>query len=586
MKDTKQNLDAQDSPQKINNFQNKSKYENLIKASSPWKSMMNICLPSILIMIVAASYNVIDKFLAIDFAADDVSVKFAAALVDPNMTAENLINLSTQFAGNIVQLNFAFTIMIGAGTSILFSIKYGSIDKPGMSKTVNNGFATAFLISIVLGLFMWLMVSPATNYFLLNIQANTNEQTPETTAALNELSYQYASVACLMLPFSFLSNVFVYVYRSEGKIPLVSIILFSSIGTNVIFAVIFIKYCHLMLTGAMLATGLSWVTMTLIGFIYSMISKNTYLKFNLYNLLHIDFKYCKDIISLGLTALVNNLSIVFLSVLLTILLGDLDVSNNNLQVLYGAIAPWTFFLTAPASGIYQGSSVLLGYSYGANRMSRYKELMKIVYIFEIIWFITASLLVLCFGGYMIGIFGDHFTSDPNHRWLIVLNYSTFAFAGISYSLITYMRNIKRPGISTLGSSFRAFIVPFVLSLIGYWVTSATNNQYAFFAIYGLSEFFGLIGVYLLFRKELNLYRNYHHDIDINNPDAFVQFEVVRMNAMIEKLKAKKEKKRLSDEKKKRIDIKIQDCEKIIYTKKLEKAAFVKRALEEQKINTL
>jgi Na+-driven multidrug efflux pump len=115
--------------------------EWILRYSHPFKSLMFMAGPMIIIMLVNSLYGIIDKQLTLNFAVKEVVNAYnAGAFTTPNLQgvvsqaqvqefAKQLINVSTQYSNTIITIIQALALFTSVGTGIRFGQAMGARDK-------------------------------------------------------------------------------------------------------------------------------------------------------------------------------------------------------------------------------------------------------------------------------------------------------------------------------------------------------------------------------------------------------------------------------------------------------------------------
>jgi len=143
---------------------------------------MYFCVPTILIMMIQGFYNIVDKTLALQFAASDLSYDSFYINLYKNITGNMnvtyipldqmkiFINVATQYATQTYNLLFAFAIMAGMGCAMNFSIAFGQRNDKKMHEITGNGFSFTIIFSIFISFLIFCLIFPGFNSVFIRVQ--------------------------------------------------------------------------------------------------------------------------------------------------------------------------------------------------------------------------------------------------------------------------------------------------------------------------------------------------------------------------------------------------------------------------------
>ncbi|MBW3058329.1 multidrug transporter [Spiroplasma poulsonii] len=501
--------------------------EKKLRFEQPWKTIAYFCIPTVFLMVVQGLYNIIDKKLALEFVAPDAiydwfyidaynQITGSAVSIVPLADMRSYINVATQYASQTYNLQWSFSIMIGMGCAMNFSIAYGQRDIPRMRWIAGNGFSTTVLFSIIIAFAIFCIVYPGWNAVFITSQMGKNYN-PIT----KRLCWEYSFPMLAAAPMMFLSYYFMSLLRSEGQMKWVTIMILSSIIINSVAAIFFMKVCHLGMSGAMLGTVFSWTVQVIWGLIIVFKTKNSYSKFYWSDLFHIEGRNVADFSKAGLPNFINNAALVVTSYVATSLVGQLpnQVIHNGvpvLQELYSSIVPWMTLVLSAGIGVTQGARSIIAYNYGAKKNARIWEVLKRVILLIIIWFSLMLIVFILFGKDMMILFAFPPEYAAKYRWWIVLNFMTYPFCSLTYIALTLFQGINRSILATFTSSLRSIVVILPLIGIGYGVSQATGNPIFYYVFIGLND---LISAAIIIPILVYYWKKYHTKL-VDEPDPY------------------------------------------------------------------
>lgn len=301
-------------------------------------------LPATVGMLVNAAYNIIDRIFIGNSGY---------------LGTDGLAGITISFP--IMMILMAIATMCGVGGSTLFSIRLGEKRYEDVKKIVGNAFALAILLMFVIALIMHFTMTPMLVAF---------------GASENVLPYakEFLSIFLLGAVFQGINMTGNNLIRADGSPKIAMLSLLLSAGVNIILDPIFIYWFRWGMAGAALATVIGMLCSTVWILSYFLNKKRTnfpiqrkYFKLNR--------KLSLQILSTGTPSFCIQMGGSVLNVVLNATLvkygGDLAISAmgivNSIQTL----------ILMPMIGINQGSLPIIGYNFGANKIDRTIETVKL-----------------------------------------------------------------------------------------------------------------------------------------------------------------------------------------------------------------
>lgn len=504
-----------------------TKRENIIRNYHPWKAIFLICLPTIAIMVIMSTYNLVDKLLALQYAHQYVSEFFlkdwivysvyhqeiinGLSLNDAyERLAREIINVATQYSTSSIGLLQAFAFFVSIGTSVCFSIAYGKRDRNLISKTIASGIWIILILAIVISPILYFANEP-----LILLQSKHSKEVNVAVYNITvQLSQGFTKWFIIFFILMLLSNFYITLLRSEGQIIWATLIITGSVILNITLDIIFMKILNKGLEGAAVATVFSWILVIICVGLIIFFDKTSALRVKWYH-----FKFnCSiwfKIAALGMTPLFLNISFSLTSALSTFLVSQLSATLNEKNLvqgvpwivqLFAGIAPWITLTDSPLVGISQGGRSLLSYAYGAKKYQRIWDLLKKIILLQIIILTLTEGLIAIFGNQMLSIFISHV--DDSYRWYFLLSYIIYPSVVIPYIGIIFYQSIGKAKWALFFSSLRSVIVFIPMVLIGFFVAKLTKNPHYYFLFLGLiAPVSALITIPILI-KTWKKYRHY------------------------------------------------------------------------------
>ena len=413
-----------------NNSQNIIDLEN--KRIGPLLAKLSI--PTTIGMLANSLYNIVDTI----FIGKGVGTLAIAAI-------------GIVFPIQMIIMALAQLIGLGAASMISRSLGKKDFDRAGL--TAGNSFIAITILGIVFSVIIFVFMNP-----ILRLFGATENILPYARDYLFIIAFGF-----VYFPFLVSTNNLI---RSEGDAKNSMIILLLATISNIILDPIFIFVFKLGIKGAAYAT----IIAQFIGFVYAIlyyVRKKSSIKIKIHHF-RLKFSVIKEMVSLGFASFIRQVSASFLIILV----------NNSLRVYGGDIAIAAYsvvnrivmFVTMPLFGIVAGVQPMIGYNYGAMKMNRVKESLKVSILSTVVIGLFFSILFLVFPAPVISIFSN----DPELiasgafplRMIILL----FPLIGFQFIGAGFFQSIGKARPSIILSLTRQvlFLLPLILLLPLLW----------------------------------------------------------------------------------------------------------------------
>ena len=436
-----------------------------LEQESIGKLLWKYSIPAVIGTLVIATYNIIDRI-------------FIGQGVGP----EAIAGLAVTFP--LMNISAALGMLIGVGAAARISIALGEKRKRLAETILGNSLVMILIIGILY-----------TTLFLCNLEWILR------LFGASDATLPYAYEYTLYYSPGFLIANLTYSFNNcmgasgYPKKAMVTMIIGAVINT--ILDPIFIFWLDMGVMGAAIATDISmFVSMTFV-FVHFMNRKsNLHFVRGTYKL---QWKLIMAMISIGTAPFVINIAGSFINAFLNNIL--VHQGGDNAVGAAGIFTTYTQLLIMAVMGISQGMQPILGYNYGARRISRLKATFRLGVI--------VSTLV-CAGGTLIAVFAPQivaymFTTDAGlvHETCKALRISMLMFwmAGFHIVATTLFQSIGCAKESILLSFARQaiFIIPLLLIFPHFW--GLTGAWVAF----PVSDIFvSAVALYLVIREYKSL----------------------------------------------------------------------------------
>lgn len=325
------------------------------------KLLLFFAFPTLLSNVFQQFYNLADTAIAGHILGDNALVAIGAS-----STVNSLV------------LSFAWGLNGGFG--IIIAQCFGAKDFKKLKKSVAISLSINVLFSLIVCIFGIFMSRPMLQ--ALNTPA----------ARLNEAN-SYISVILVFIIVPMLYNLEAVILRSLGdsKTPLYFLI-FSSV-LNIILDYVLIKFTHMGVKGAAVATVLAQLLSVILCFV--VILKN----FKIIRLKKNDFHFSaslfKNMMSAGMAMAVMNS---IFSIGSIIMQGSINALGEDIIAAHLGSRKVAEMFMQPLVTIGTACSTFIGQNYGALKIGRIKASIKYSTIYSLIWSVFTFFILWFFGG--------------------------------------------------------------------------------------------------------------------------------------------------------------------------------------------
>lgn len=480
----------------MKSLSSKERQEWIFLKMNPWRAVLKMAIPNIIMMLVVSSYLFFDQVLSINLAGD----KYGAA-------GGTAVRLAFSFAGPIAALTQAFGLLFAMGTAARVSVFLGRGDQSGARRVFGNGG--------VFGLALILLMSVVLTFVGKSwIASQSGGHSPVLEAA----AWKYIIIIIWSAPFTFLTNLLAASFRAESK-NLPSLIAM----TLPMFLNLFLDWLFMGPVG-MGVEGGAWATFiaTGVGLLFILgfwiLDKDTITK-------HIfkDFKFkwvlIFAILLMGVAPFMRNFAQSLTGSLENTVLRTLPDGLINTGT--GFVPTWTMFFSASMPivmllfpcvfAFIQAARPIAGYAYGAKDYKRVKQIVWVTFgyaliftlvIYGIIWTPAANGLLNILG---VGEEKDLIHVLAQKDWAGVsikssqdfMDYSLHVLrvtmVGIPISAFSVIGMVMfsstdRPLLSLLASTLRGIFVFIPLLFIFAAITNSSGNIEIIWWMYPAASF--------------------------------------------------------------------------------------------------
>ena len=339
------------------------------------KLLLTFSVSCVISLLVGALYNIVDQI----FIGQSVGY---------------LGNAATNVVYPFTVIALAVSLLIGDGTTALFSLSLGKKDNKTANKCVGNSIIISFLLGIIITLIGVIFKEGTLSLF--GVTKNTYGYAKD-----------YLNIILIGMPFYVVVNTLNRVIRADNSPKYAMFATLIGALLNIILDPIFIFVFNTGVKGAALATIISQIISCFFTLIYFKKTKIISLS---KESMKFDLGITKKVASLSVSSFITQISIVIIAAL-----------ANNLMVKYGIDSKFGADIPLSAFGIVMkvfgivvsifvgvsvGGQPIIGYNYGAGNIKRVKETHKLIILINIIVGLIATIIFEFFPQSIIKIFGS------------------------------------------------------------------------------------------------------------------------------------------------------------------------------------
>ena len=275
--------------------------------------LKKFAIPSIISMLVSSLYNIVDQI----FIGQGVGF---------------LGNAATNVAFPLTTIALAIALLIGIGSASLFSLYLGEKKPERSSSIAGNSISMSVLCSVIYVVLVLVFLEPLLKSF-------------GATSTIMPLALEYTRITTLGVPFLITTNVISNLIRADGSPNYSMTCMVAGAIVNTILDPLFIFVFHMGVAGAAIATVAGQVISFFIAAWY--IKSFQHIEFNKKSL-RISLKDTKEMATIGMSASLNQIAILFVQIVL-----------NNSLTYYGQFTKFGSDIPLAACGIVMKTNAIL-----------------------------------------------------------------------------------------------------------------------------------------------------------------------------------------------------------------------------------
>lgn len=407
----------------------------LFENTSVFKSLLKIVFLAIVVSLATGIYVFADQILMVRVLPEnktyfspekiygvDLYNKIIMVLKENpslkiNTDISSVIRTAVSLSSPLTLICTAITLMLGLGISINYSKMMGKKDYDSAKNVWSNGFYLCIIVSLLTSIILIgasfgviPLQSKKTNLdeLLKNIKISELEKiTIETFLEKSrnlsiDWAKEYAMITIGFNIFNCYTMMFISLLNSEGKNGIPTIfILFANI-INIGLDAILLYFTKLGISGAAIATAISWIISTIIFVVYIYVlnkKNNTLLLFKSIDIKK--FKFDKTLLfiifAIGISSFLRNASTAIFSIVQQSIYGSITNDVTSLENTYyltilGAINPIYNLFYSAIVGVIRGARTVITYNHAKNNIKN----VKIAYLWSLVMSIGYALIFFIF----------------------------------------------------------------------------------------------------------------------------------------------------------------------------------------------
>lgn len=404
--------------------------------------MVKFCIPCILSLLVSALYNIVDQIFV------------------GNSELSTLGNAATGVVFPIFIIAQAFAWYFGDGSAAYINIHQGIGDTDKTHRCVGTGMVFTLAASIVLIAVFY----PLKTDILMLFGASENSI---------DYAVEYFNIILGFFPIYMLSNMINAVIRADGSPSWSMASMLAGALVNIGLDPVFIFACKWGMSGAAWATVIGQTVSFAISVAY--LFRTRTFKLAIKSFIP-DFKVFAEVLKLGLSSFVTQMTIVIISLVCNVMLAKYGAqSQYGVDIPIAVIGIESKVFTVVINivvGIVLGCQPIIGFNIGAKNFDRVKRLYRAIMICTVGVGLVFTLLFELAPDAVVGMFGQPTNiPNPDDYWdfarktfRIFLMLVTFTCA-IKVSSI-FFQAVGKPVFAVLTSLIRDIIcfIPLIVVL--------------------------------------------------------------------------------------------------------------------------
>ncbi|MBL4296693.1 MATE family efflux transporter [Vibrio fluvialis] len=341
--------------------------------TSIYRQFLRYAIPTVAAMLVNGLYQVVDGI----FIGHYVGAEGLAG-----------INVAWPVIGTILGMG----MLVGVGTGALASVKQGEKDLHSAKRILATGLLTLVMLAPIVATVLWFFADDFLRW--QGAQGRTFE-----------LGMQYLQILIIGCVFTLGSIAMPFLLRNDDSPNLATLLMVVGALCNIVLDYVLIAWLQWELTGAAIATAISQLIVTGLGFSY-FFSKRAKLRLTR-ACLTMEWRYLPKIFAIG----ISSFFMYAYGSTMVALHNSLIIQYGN-AVMVGAYAILGYIVTVyylTVEGIANGMQPLASFNHGARQYDNIRRLLKVAMSIAVLGGVVFVLMINLFPEQVIGIFNSN---DP------------------------------------------------------------------------------------------------------------------------------------------------------------------------------
>ncbi|EOV1173866.1 MATE family efflux transporter [Vibrio fluvialis] len=341
--------------------------------TSIYRQFLRYAIPTVAAMLVNGLYQVVDGI----FIGHYVGAEGLAG-----------INVAWPVIGTILGMG----MLVGVGSGALTSIKQGEKDLHSAKRILATGLLTLVMLAPIVATVLWFFADDFLRW--QGAQGRTFE-----------LGMQYLQILIIGCVFTLGSIAMPFLLRNDDSPNLATLLMVVGALCNIVLDYVLIAWLQWELTGAAIATAISQLIVTGLGFSY-FFSKRAKLRLTR-ACLTMEWRYLPKIFAIG----ISSFFMYAYGSTMVALHNSLIIQYGN-AVMVGAYAILGYIVTVyylTVEGIANGMQPLASFNHGARQYDNIRRLLKVAMSIAVLGGVVFVLMINLFPEQVIGIFNSN---DP------------------------------------------------------------------------------------------------------------------------------------------------------------------------------
>lgn len=392
------------------------------------KLLLKFSIPCILSLLISSLYNIVDQIFI------------------GNSELGYLGNAATSIVFPITIISVAFAWAIGDGSAAFLSLCQGRKDTKNAHVAIGNGIFINFIISILFVILGFLFMD-----HLLFLFGASKVTLP--------IAQDYFRIILIFIPVYMMANGMNAIIRADGSPGFSMASTLVGAITNIILDPLFIFGFQWGISGAAWATVIGQCLSLIVSIVYFTKTKTFQLSWNSFK---IHLGIFSNVIKLGVSTFITQMSIVIISLVCNIMLakyGAVSKYGADIPIAVIGICMKVFTIVINiAVGIILGAQPILGYNYGAKQYDRVKKTFKLVIITTVIVGLISMILFELCPGVIIRMFG---TESDLYMEFATKTFRIFLF----FIVFTCIIKVSSIFFQAVGNPIKASIVSLTRDIV-------------------------------------------------------------------------------------------------------------------------